>query len=922
VVRSDSRKQAMSKTQKGRSFYWLLLPFYLLTGNIPVLAADNVLGVVRNSENASQWSGITARLQSSGIPYCVVDLQQVRQPSDFGNVRVLFLPNVETIASGQLQAVQDWVRQGGKTIASGPVGTLSQPDVRSNLRSLLGAYWSFSLNGPTTIEPLQSDRWFNSAELAGTVRGGVIIPSELNSQTTAIWRSNQNPPAVVATEQSVFFGWRWGIDAVSPSPLDSAWLKAALNRYGALPPAQVANANGTEQSCLTGTAVAPPNNAIAANNPKIESTPTVRIPPPNPIAAPAISAPRLSILNPLPSPQASPSLQAGDVPIAPPVLEIKPGSQPLPPSEVTAMRNELTNMIGRFETALLSANALNGATLASNPSSLKSTVAMSASENSFLASATRAVERAKDSLQTFMQLAQKQDFNGARQQWIQARRMLWDNYPTNHKIAEAETRALWLDRGTIVTAKSEQDLAQIFDRIAAAGINTVFFEAVNASYPIYPSQVAPEQNPMTVGWDPLEAAVKLAHARGIELHAWVWMFAAGNQRHNVLLNKPDDYPGPVLAAHPDWAAVDRQGGMLHQPSKKMFLDPANPEVRQYLSNLLDEIASRYQVDGIQLDYIRYPFQDPTSANRSFGYSKVAREAFKQQYGIDPARISPSQRDMWQKWNDFRVQQVDSFVAEVSQRLHSKRPELILSAAVFGMPREERLVVIHQNWEAWAQRGDIDLMVPMTYALETNQLQDLAQPLLEKTALNSTLVLPGIRLLNLPDAVAIDQIQLLRNLPAGGYSLFAFENLNPRLQSVFNRTQGNGTQPSAEPIPYRQPFQAAANRYSALRREWDFLLESNQIALSEPVLSQWKQQVAELSKLLNELAEKPGSDRLSAAKLALTAFRSQFSQWMQLQATQQPYQVQVWHNRLATLDRLLAYGERVVLQRQGAALSNR
>ncbi|MHC5832554.1 MAG: family 10 glycosylhydrolase, partial [Nostoc sp.] len=97
--------------------------------------------------------------------------------------------------------------------------------------------------------------------------------------------------------------------------------------------------------------------------------------------------------------------------------------------------------------------------------------------------------------------------------------------------------------GTIVRAGSKAGLAQIFDRLAQAGINTVFFETVNAGYTIYPSQVAKEQNPLIRGWDPLAEAVKLAHERDMELHAWVWTFAAGNQRHNQIINANPNYPG-------------------------------------------------------------------------------------------------------------------------------------------------------------------------------------------------------------------------------------------------------------------------------------------------------------------------------------------------------------------------------------------
>ena len=127
----------------------------------------------------------------------------------------------------------------------------------------------------------------------------------------------------------------------------------------------------------------------------------------------------------------------------------------------------------------------------------------------------------------------------------------------------------WI-RGTIVRAANEKGLAKIFDNLAKAGINTVFFETLNAGYTIYPSKVAPQQNPLIRGWDPLASAVKLAHERGIELHAWVWVFAAGNQSHNKILNIKSNYPGPVLAKHPDWAAYDNRGRMIPSGQNKPF----------------------------------------------------------------------------------------------------------------------------------------------------------------------------------------------------------------------------------------------------------------------------------------------------------------------------------------------------------------
>ncbi|NJL09779.1 MAG: family 10 glycosylhydrolase [Calothrix sp. SM1_7_51] len=353
-------------------------------------------------------------------------------------------------------------------------------------------------------------------------------------------------------------------------------------------------------------------------------------------------------------------------------------------------------------------------------------------------------------------------------------------------------------------------------RLAQAGINTVFFETVNAGYTIYPSQVAPQQNPLIRGWDPLAAGVKLAKERGIELHAWVWVFAAGNQRHNQVLGLDRNYPGPVLEKNPTWAGYDNRGQMIPLNQGKHFFDPANPELRQYLLRLYEEIVTRYDVDGLQLDYIRYPFQDP-QRNRTYGYGIAGRTQFQQLTGVDPMRINPSQRELWQKWTEFRTEQVNSFVAQVSQQLRQKKPKSNFISRRISPPRIRAHSKNSQHWEVWARRGDIDLIVPMTYATDTTRFARLAQPWIASTQLGATLLVPGMRLLNLSTVGAFDQIQLIRDLPALGYALFAAQDFNSDIQNVFGNTQGTIRQSNKEPIPHRQPFQTAALRYKSFTK---------------------------------------------------------------------------------------------------------
>ncbi len=918
AAKRGKRKIKSFASKRNKFFQYVASGSWLLALSFqfsPAIAAEGVpvLSVVQSQENANQWGGITNRLQATGVKYCVIPLATVKTAADWGDRRVLFLPNIESLTPAQAIALEEWISKGGRVIVSGPLGTLSAPGVRQLLRSLLGAYWGFSLNTPTNLETTKTKtpEWVRQSGLNGSVRGGVVIPTDLTSQAAAVWNSKDNPPAVVATERSTFLGWRWGVDAASPAVLDTAWLKATINRYLQLPAAN--NLTGASQNC-------PPAAPIAAA-PPAKPKPQARTAAPQASPKPEFSPGRVNqpqqtavAPRPKPLPTATPSPEDPINRLEQEVrLDVVPNSkEPISNLEASALEQDLKNLIGRVESAHLAANAIG-----SNPQAKVDNSAVQVASLSPQFSSPRtaeAIAQAREVVKKLPQLISQRDYAGARAEWLAARSNLWKQFPTDRPLAQPEIRAMWLDRGTIVRAGSQQGLAKIFDRMAQAGINTVFFETVNAGYPIYPSQVAPAQNPLVKGWDPLAAAVKLAHERDMELHAWVWAFAGGNEKHNTIIGKPKNYPGPVIAAHPNWASYDNRGSLFPIGQGKPFLDPANAEVRRYLLKLYDEIISRYQVDGLHLDYIRYPFQDP-GADRTYGYGKAAREQFQQLYGVDPTKISPrGDRDLWQKWTEFRTQQIDSFVAEVSQQLRQKRPNLILSAAVFPLPEHERMQKLQQRWEIWAQRGDVDIIVPMTYALDTYRFQRLAQPWITSPKLGNALILPGIRLLNLPLIGAFDQIQLVRDLPVSGYALFAAENLNNDLYKVFNSTQGSGQGTASEPVPYREPFQTATARYAALQREWNFVLSNNQLRLQPAALSAFNTQSEILAKALSQLSSDPSLSRLAAAKASLAAFKSQFKDWMRPHSLENSYQVKVWENRLATIERLLSYGEGVQLQR--------
>jgi uncharacterized lipoprotein YddW (UPF0748 family) len=891
-LQRPSRWQNFKPRTRKLLIYLGLLPLSFLPS--PTMAAEAVLGVVKSADNLKQWAEITNRLDRVGINYCVIDTNNWQQELDFGSISVLLLPSVEDINGSQAVAIEQWMNQGGKVVVTGPTGNLSSTGIRDKLRSLFGAYWAYPLANPTSLELSVNtpSEWTGRPLLENTFMGAAVMLADgSQGQTAANWIGESNPPAAIVTNNSTVLGWRWGVDAVTSAELDTAWLQAALNRYGISTYGKFGpeNQNTTEKPCRP--EIVPPQ----------ESQPFI----PGWDLKPSNSPPPQSSLNPI-------------------------QSNSLGMQEKATMIQELAGLIDRFETTLLTADAKaskidspttevvenligqrgNSTTNTTNIKSITHSKTKSIKKSSY-PHAHQALKKAKTQFQQFLELSDRGRYSQAKREWLEARNTLWKDYPTDRQVATSEIRAIWLDRGTIVKARSEKDLVKLFDRMSVAGINTVFFETVNAGYTIYPSSIAPQQNPLVQGWDPLEAAVKLAHERNMELHAWVWTFAAVNQRHNTILNLPKDDLGPLLSRYPDWAITDKKGELFHYNSGKVFLDPANPGVRRYLTLLFEEIATNYDVDGIQLDYIRYPFQSE-GGEHTYGYGLASRQEFKKLTGVDPIELNVGGH-LWNQWTGFRLKQIDTFVASISQRLKQQRPDLILSTAVFPIPRQERINLIQQHWEEWVRAEWIDMLVPMTYALDTEQLKTLTSPLSEDFSEGNAILLPGIRLSNVPDVVAVDQMQLIRGMSAEGYVLFAAESFRSSLADIFNRIQGKSSVDSApEFLPHRQPFQATQARYQSLKQEWNFLISNNQIEMNESVLKDWGRSADELSVALQQLSENPSQKNFVTAQLSLSTFRRQFPNWMKQNKTINSYQAQVWENRLETMSRLLSYGENRVL----------
>ncbi len=307
--------------------------------------------------------------------------------------------------------------------------------------------------------------------------------------------------------------------------------------------------------------------------------------------------------------------------------------------------------------------------------------------------------------------------------------------------------------------RSPEQIQKAIAELKEAKIKHLFVETYYLGQTLYPSGVMaeyglPEQHAQFKGWDPLKAWIEAAHQNDMQVHAWVQVFFAGNRDSNL-----ETY-GPVLQKYPQWTNVQYNSLSAANPMPSTiedghyFVDPANPEVRQFLHKLISEMITRYDIDGVNLDYIRYPASHPSSNGQflasTWGYTPTARQAFQamiteefnaaeakkkeaeakrieelkkagkpipkvvekpaQPPKADPATFTPS-HPLWSRWVAWRKSQVSSFVKEVSEKVNATKPQLLVSAVVF--PQTDPIFQLKlQDWPEWVANGWIEALTPI------------------------------------------------------------------------------------------------------------------------------------------------------------------------------------------------------------------
>ncbi len=273
-------------------------------------------------------------------------------------------------------------------------------------------------------------------------------------------------------------------------------------------------------------------------------------------------------------------------------------------------------------------------------------------------------------------------------------------------ISESKTveyRGVWIRPTDTSAAQVEATVQKLYEQ----GINLICVETLYDCTMIMPMPEDSlfETNPKFKKFDLLQSYIDACHERGMELHLWMPIFYVGdanssNARYSVGNKKKE------------WLSLSSTGKYSHQVNGElgalMMLDPANEEACNYLLSTYKYILEKYDIDGFQLDYIRYYAR---TAEYDMGYNKTALDAFEKQYGIRPKYDTKA--GYWKDWVNFRCNYVDSFVQRVRKLIDDVKPDVLLGADVVPDPTDS-VGNNYQNYYTWLENKWIDILFPMSY----------------------------------------------------------------------------------------------------------------------------------------------------------------------------------------------------------------
>jgi uncharacterized lipoprotein YddW (UPF0748 family) len=370
-------------------------------------------------------------------------------------------------------------------------------------------------------------------------------------------------------------------------------------------------------------------------------------------------------------------------------------------------------------------------------------------------------------------------------------------------------------RGLWVLCEGSQRVLEHPDRIdtlladaEALGVTDLFVQVYRAGRAWFRTTLA-DATPWTAlprpdGSDALADLIRRAHARGLRVHAWVNVLnLATNRQAPILLALGRDavvvdQKGRSLLDYPELDVPPPDREWLRMGTPALWLDPAIPGVAERLAATFRELVRGYpELDGLHLDYVRYPDTLPFSPGTqfgvglAFGFGEPARARFSAETGrVAPFGASLANAERFDAW---RREKLGALVAAVASAARAERPGLRVSAAVIA-ERERAYRVDLQDWLGWLDGGQLDFAVPMLYTRDPTLLRYGVETYAGLAKRRELWVGLGSWLFADAPELAVEQLRTANASPPLGTALFSWDSIRetPALLSALATDVARGS----------------------------------------------------------------------------------------------------------------------------------
>ena len=327
-------------------------------------------------------------------------------------------------------------------------------------------------------------------------------------------------------------------------------------------------------------------------------------------------------------------------------------------------------------------------------------------------------------------------------------------------------RGAWVTTTASTALNSRNDIKNTVANLKAAGLSHIFIVVYNNARTVYPSTVMQDLIGKSIkegfeGRDPLKEMIEEAHAANMKVHAWFeYGFSSSYSASG----------GMILQAKPHWASKNQAGGLVVKNGFD-WLNAFHPEVQDFLMSLINEVVTKYDIDGVQGDD-RLPAM-PSEG----GYDTYTVNLYKAENG----GAEPPTNSKDAGWLDWRAKKLNRFMKRIYTEVKAVKPnvKVIMSPSVYPFALTEYL----QDWPTWVDSSWVDGIIPQLYRYDIAAYRTTMQS--QKTYFKNKLNLytPGVLLKSgtyLPsDQFLNEMIQANRNEGLKAEVFFFYEGVKDK-----------------------------------------------------------------------------------------------------------------------------------------------